>query len=188
MGHIMRLSHIAWAVAAACSLAACQPKPEKATEAEAAASPVETASDAKAFLTSLYAHYNGSDPDGQFTPLNENAPQWFDPEMVALLDEDARLAQGDIGAIDADPVCGCQDYSHLTAAITIASATANAAKAQVTVTETDPNFDTEGRKPRPFTYDLVRVNGEWRIHDIGNPDMPSLRDWIARSNAEASKG
>eukprot|EP01042_Synura_sphagnicola_P022656 gene22656-28862_t len=53
--------------------------------------------EARAFLTTLYDHYA---VNSDWSPLDDHAPDWFDPSMVALLGEDARLSQGDIGAID----------------------------------------------------------------------------------------
>ncbi len=33
----------------------------------------------------------------------------FAPSLIALFDEDARLAHGEVGALDGDPLCDCQD-------------------------------------------------------------------------------
>ena len=144
----------------------------------------QPAPDAKAFLQGLYAHYDGHDMD--FSPLNENAPQWFDPEMVALMDEDHKLSDGDLTVIDADPICECQDYGRITADITVTEVGPDHATANVTVAETDPSF--EGAEPRHLAYDLRLVNGQWRIHDIGNSYRPSLLQAYIDSNAELKKG
>lgn len=143
----------------------------------------QTASDARAFLQGLYAHYDGRAPD--FSPLNDNAPQWFDPEMVALMQEDHRLAGGELTVIEADPICECQDYGHIAAEIVVAQNSPDHATAEVIVTETDPSF--EASEPRHLTYDLSQVNGQWRIHDIGNSYRPSLRQAYMESNAELKK-
>lgn len=142
--------------------------------------------DPKAFLDRLYSHYGGA--DSAFSPMGTRAAQWFDAEMAALMTEDARLSNGEVGALDADPVCDCQDYGKLSANIKIEQVTTTTARAQAVITETDTSFTPDARQPRTLTYSLVLENGEWRIHDIGTKSIPSLHDWLAGSNAEASSG
>ena len=175
----MKTSRILLAVAMVCGLAACEPRPK--AEAPVAASPAPDA-----FLEGLYAHYKGDPADATFSPVGSQAPQWFDQEMVGLMAEDTRLANGEVGALDGDPICDCQDFGKLSANIKITQSTETTAKAEVQVTETDPSFSADARQPRAFTYDLVQENGAWRIHDIGTKDMPSLHDWLAKSNADVS--
>ena len=33
---------------------------------------------------------------------------------------------------------------------------------------------------------LRQANGVWRIHDVGSPDMPSLRAYLIKANREAA--
>src|SRR5579864_2955914 len=94
------------------------------------ASPVMAALDAasaKAFVEKLYSHYP-SKPGNRsaFDPTGKNASQVFDPGMIAAFREDTRLAHGEVGFIDSDPLCQCQDDSGLKATIGA-------------VTMTDPN-------------------------------------------------
>jgi len=167
-----------------CSLAACDKAPSQTPPT--AASSQSTMPDPQAFLANLYSHYNSNPADTSFSPTGAQAPQWFDREMAALLGEDARLANGEVGALDGDPVCDCQDFGKLSANIKIEQAGATVTIASVIVTETDPSFNAEARQSRTLTYELIRQDGEWRIHDIGTKDIPSLHDWLARSNAEAN--
>ena len=167
-----------------CSLSACDKIPSETSSI--VASSQETMPDPQAFLTRLYAHYSGNTADISFSPTGAQAPQWFDREMVGLMAEDARLASGEVGALDGDPICDCQDFGTLSANIKIEQVTATTARASVIITETGATYSPETRQPRTFTYDLVMEDGDWRIHDIGTKDMPSLHDWLARSNAEAS--
>ncbi|MDV6330002.1 DUF3828 domain-containing protein [Asticcacaulis sp. 201] len=142
---------------------------------------------AAAFLDSLYAHYNGKDQD--FSPLGDQASKWFDPDLVDLMKIDGTGPE--VGALDSDPVCDCQDYGRLSAQVTVLTADHAHARAIVVVTETDPQFDVEGRKPRTFTYDLIDVNHQWRIHDIATPSTASLRQLLLNQHqipaADASK-
>jgi hypothetical protein len=167
------------------SLAACQPKPST-PEAAASSAAAPTAADAKAFLTGIYSHYADEKTHGDFNPAFKNRQDYFDPEMVTLMQTDEQLSKGEVGALDGDPICDCQDFGKMTAVITIDSATATEAKATVIVTETDPSVAAEDRKPRTFTYDLAVAKGQWRIHDITTPSLPSLRQLFIDSNKQAA--
>jgi hypothetical protein len=162
------------------SLAGCQPNPASQQASSSAAAP--TADDAKAFLTGIYNHYVDEKSQSDFDPAFKNQSDYFDPDMVALMKEDDRLKGENVGALDWDPFCGCQDTVNMTAVITIDSITATEAKA--TVITTAHVGMPEDQKPRTFTYDLRVVNGQWRIHDIGEPNMPSLRQLFINSNKE----
>ena len=141
---------------------------------------------ARSFVTALYSHYPAPKHGPEFDPTGRSAGAVFDPGMVAMLREDKRLTQpGDEGAIEADPLCACQDDSGLKADIgDIHPVDASHASAAVTL-----HFRAS-RPPETIhvTLDLVDVQGQWRIHDISTKDMPSLRTYLAKSNLEAAKG
>ena len=127
--------------------------------------------DPETFLVELYSNYQ--DPKADFTPLFDEAPNYFDPEMVALIRQDQKLSNGEILAFEADPICDCQDYDKISADIQILNATATTAKAGVVLT------DTAAPDTRSLAYDLVKVDGHWRIHDISYAkSYPSLRQHI----------
>jgi hypothetical protein len=65
---------------------------------------------ARAFVQQLYAHY--PQPSNTSFDPGGNAHAVFDPSMVAMFRENARLTpKGDVGAIDSNPICDCQDDS-----------------------------------------------------------------------------
>jgi hypothetical protein len=137
---------------------------------------------ARAFVAGLYAHYP-SPPNGPFfSPTDKNAADVFDPGMIALIREDAKLANGEVGFIDADPLCQCQDDGGIK--VTITSVTMQAASAATVVV--DLHFP-QG-KPNPLTLHLVVVNGKWRVYDLSAPDMASFRSDLAKANKEAAAG
>lgn len=166
---------------ALCGLAGCHKTP--ARPAAPVAQAVPPAADPKAFLQALYANYDGR--DHSFSPLGDKAADYFDPDMLGLMSNDAKVTPaGDVGALDGDPICDCQDFGALKAAITVHQATATHATAVVTITETDTHFgDTV---PQTLTYDLVLVNGAWRIHDITSASTPSLRALFVEADKGAS--
>src|SRR4029077_15419708 len=92
------------------------------------ASPVMAALDAasaRAFVEKLYAHYP-SKPGSRdaFNPTGKNASQVFDPGLIAAFREDTKLAHGEVGFVDSDLLCQCQDDSGLKWSIASAAVTA----------------------------------------------------------------
>jgi hypothetical protein len=153
--------------------------------ASGVATSVAAASDAasaKAFVEKLYSHYP-SKPGNRdaFDPTGKNASQVFDPGMIAAFREDTRLAHGEVGFIDSDPLCQCQDDSGLKATVGV-------------VTMTDPNAaDVVVNLEYPsdkvtiaLTLHLVPVNGAWRIHDLSTADEQSYRADLLKANKEAA--
>jgi len=164
------MNRIALWIAAACVMAA--------TSAFAAA---PDAASARAFIEKLYSHYP-SNPNGMaFDPTGKNAADVFDPGMIAAFREDARLNKDEVGFVDADPICQCQDDAGLKAKI--ASVTMKGANAA----DVDVKLTYEGEpKPRTIIMHLVPVNGAWRIYDITTAEMKSYRADLLKANKEAA--
>ncbi|MEA3008687.1 MAG: hypothetical protein QOJ91_379 [Sphingomonadales bacterium] len=125
----------------------------------------------KAFVERLYAGYR--DPD--FNPL-AHPRRIFAPPLVAAIREDARLSRGEVGYMDADPLCQCQDSAGLRATIDEVGRTgATAATARVLV-------DFGGSDRRDLTLRLVRTPAGWRVADIATADDLSLLESLNRFN------
>src|SRR6478672_4968949 len=75
-----------------------------------AAAPV--AETPKAYLERIYASYR----DTNFSPFN-HPDRYFSPRLKAAIDEDARLSNGEVGYVDGDPICQCQDADGLRARV-----------------------------------------------------------------------
>ena len=186
MHRTYKLSALALTGAAAIILAGCQKAaPNAAAEPSgvvsnvaaptntAAAAPAAASSDAadvKAFLDGLYAHYKSS-KDNNFQPFDGNAKAVLDADAIALFKADQKVMKGEVGAIDTDWLCDCQDFNSIVATVTVQSATPTEAKA--TSDFHDPQDTTD--KPGHDTFDLVKTADGWRIHDMGTRDQPSLR-------------
>lgn len=127
----------------------------------------------KAYMHRLYSSYRQKD----FSPF-DLPERYFAPKLLAAIREDARLAEGEVGYVDGDPVCQCQDTAGLHASITRVS-WQRRDKALVYV-----SIGFTGDKPRPTTYTLVRTSAGWRIADISSADEPSFLDEINKSNRE----
>ena len=76
-----------------------------------AAAPVASAASAEQFLRGLYAKYTRN---GKPTPfVYPDAKGIVDPAMLALLKNDQDKSDAEVGAMDSDPVCRCQDWNAL---------------------------------------------------------------------------
>lgn len=138
------------------------------------------AASARVFVEKLYSHYP-SKPDGAgFDPAGKHAAEVFDPGLVAAFREDSRLANGEVGFVDADPLCQCQDDAGLEAKIVSVTMTgADAADIAVSLKFPDATV--------ALTLHLVAVNGAWRIHDLSTPDTKSYLADLLKANEEAAK-
>lgn len=132
------------------------------------------AQDAKAFVTGLFATYH----DNSRPPAG--AGKIYAATLQALMDEDVRLAKGEVPALDFDPICQCQDFSKLQAVITVRSATSQAA----VVTASFHDTGIRGSAARLAVFDLVKEHGAWRIADIHADDPKSLRAFLIEQNSE----
>jgi phosphate-selective porin len=147
--------------------------------------PVEATADAdvKAFLGGIYAHYKSS-KNNTFQPFEKNAKEVLDADTIALLDADNKALKGEVGVMDGDPLCDCQDFESITAAITVESATPTEAKAGAMLTDTMEKTAA----PTKLSFDLVKTPDGWRIHDIGDKDQPSLRKALSDEIAQLKAG
>ena len=162
------MSRIAAWIATACLASVASPV---AAEPDAAS--------AKAFVEKLYSHYPSNPNRKAFDPTGKNAREVFDPGMIAAFREDARLANGEVGFVDADPLCQCQDDSSLRPKLASVTMTGpNAADAVVNL-----QYPSE---TLALTLHLVPVNGAWRIHDLSIGDVKSYRADLLKANKDAA--
>ena len=148
-----------------------------------AAAPAGHTDGARGFVSKLYSHYPVAGHVPEFDPLGKAMGSVFDPSLIALILKDRELAKGEVGALDGDPLCDCQDDSGLQ--FKVASVTPDGPeRAKAVITRRDP--EASPPEAEKITVDLVRVGGRWRVHDIGTPDTPSLRAYLIKSNQEAA--
>lgn len=133
------------------------------------------AADAKAFLVGLYAHYRTT-RNNTFNMFDTNAADVFDPDTIALLKADTKALHGELGEIDGDWLCDCQDFTSIQATVNVSSATPTTAKATADFHDTGD----AGRAPERDSFDLVKAGGAWRIHDMTTPGQPSLRQVLQK--------
>jgi hypothetical protein len=130
--------------------------------------PPETPS---AYMERLYARYG----DPSFNPLT-NPDFYFAPKLATAIEEDSRLASGEVGYLDGDPICQCQDPAGLQAVVAN-ERMIGADKAEVRV-----SIGLTGYQPRPATFRLVMTSAGWRIADVSSADESSLLRALEQSN------
>ena len=135
----------------------------------------QTPASAEQFLRAVYAPYTrGKTGD----PTGSAAPNLFSAEILALIRKDQEINRGEVGAIDADPICACQDLDKLSK-LKISVQPRLDGHANATVSFINFSHPTEVR------FDLIPAGTEWRIDDISEEGIPSLRDLLKTSNASA---
>jgi hypothetical protein len=119
--------------------------PEAAAANAAAPAPAADLSSARRLIETIYAPYTREETSDYF--------RYFTPELNAAIDRAGE------GAIEADPLCECQDFTHFTFRIQSLEANADGARAEVAIT----NFGESNL----ITLHLVQRGGAWLIADVG---------------------
>lgn len=142
-----------------------------------AGAPPQTAdATAAKFLHTVYASYR---PDGHpISPTDSRANLIYSHALLELMASDRRAVQGEAGILDADPICACQDYDirsvQITAAVT--------SQGRVRATATFSNLGAH----TTIGFDLISAGSGWRIADIHEPNIPSLRTALKAEIAAAT--
>ncbi len=119
---------------------------------------------AKTFVAGLYAAY--AKPPGP-DYLGRQARATFSPALLALIRRDAaRTPKGDVGTLDGDPICNCQDYEIRGVTVAVTPAALSRATAKV-------RFRNFG-EPQSVTLDLAWTKAGWRVADVHAEGTPSL--------------
>ena len=143
------------------------------------ASPLRAATVARpeapeAFLRRIYAPYVRGDQ--HVSPTGKDAAKIFDVRLSALIHKDQVNAKGEIGALDQDPICDCQDFGRLTA-LSIKLRQGDQRRAIASV------LFLNGSTPASLTYKLVSTRSGWRVADVGSKDIPSLTAFLEKTSS-----
>ena len=132
----------------------------------AAAAPIQTPT---AFIQQVYAEYRHQG----FSPL-ARPEKFFSPALAAAIRKDG--AAGEVGYLDGDPLCDCQDYDRISASVrSVSQPSPRAASARVHVL-------LSPREARDLRLSLAMTQSGWRIADVVGPDRQSLLGELQRSN------
>lgn len=142
----------------------------------AAPAAAQPSGSAETFVRSLYARYYETTSNDE-----QRGPQWrnesvYAPALVSLLRREQQLSGGEVGFIDADWICQCQDYANLRLGdLRVTPRGRDRAAADV-------RFTIDGG-PYHVRLLLLRTPRGWRVEDV-DPDegenlVAGLRAWIA---------
>jgi hypothetical protein len=126
----------------------------------------QTAAGARIFLTSVYQHYQHGAKGIDF--VGPNAALYFHSSLLALIHADVKASgPGEVpAALDADPVCACQDWDGIwDLKIDIHLETPRRARANVSFWLWAPK-NRANDTMRQLAITLVPEHGAWRIYDI----------------------
>jgi Protein of unknown function (DUF3828) len=131
---------------------------------------------AKEFLSSLYRAYESS-KDVNF--LGEAADRFFTPGLLDLIRKDANQANGEVGRLNYDPICDCQDYEISNVRIKVKESEKNKAEADV-------HFTNSGTEVK-VGFSLSNEGKGWRIADIRSKSVTSLYQLLQPRLAPSGK-
>lgn len=159
-----------------------------AATATAAAAPSSDA--ARVWVVRLYDRYR----DDTFSPFGAAKPEVFGPELIHELAENDRLTpEGEMGAIDADPICSCQDPTDMKATVfDVTMRGADRATAKVRLQWPLPPDPIPSQIPdytQNVTLQLQMTPAGWRVYDIGGDGArDSFLAYLREENRRAKGG
>ena len=128
---------------------------------------------ADAFVRGVYRDYGKPD---RADVLGEPAPGIFAPRLLGLIRADEKAAAGEVGRLDEDPLCGCQDDDGFRlSSVRVVRRAAGRAVATVRFVISVVRV--------VVVLDLVRTGDGWRIADVHSRDMPSLAAFLGGTRA-----
>jgi len=124
-----------------------------------------TEASARVFLQTIYGYYRKG---GTGAPL-KRPERWFEPRLAAAVRADIAETDrtGDIGKLDADVFCDCQDFEDIKAAIGPVRIAGSKATVAVVV-------DNGG--PITLNFTLAWTRAGWRVFDIAYEEERALRE------------
>jgi uncharacterized protein DUF3828 len=117
------------------------------------------------FTSNLYGNYG---LNSSFNPRDQGADTIFTPELLSLIRQDETQAKGEVGYLDGDPLCDCQDFDITGVRIALQKSAPSRLIAEVRFL----NFD----RPDTLALSLLQTGSSWRIEDIRSRSSSSLRN------------
>ena len=144
--------------------------------AAALLAPAVPAETPRAFLARIYAPYERGQPN-----VFAHPERLFAPPLVRAMREDSRLSNGEVGVLDYDPLCQCQEAGGIRPKVRELLVSGPSAVAFVTISWPG------GTDRRDLILRLARTAAGWRIADVSTKEEPSLLATLVRENAARSR-
>jgi hypothetical protein len=142
-----------------------------------AAAHAQSVDQARAFVRGIYVQYGHPKASDGPNVLGPGAAKIFSPQLLQLIRKsDKETPKGDVGVLDFDPVCSCQDPDGLRlASLDVKPRGDGAAVAVAMLHYPDSAEDIR------VELSLKWFPSGWRIDEISTKDVPSLRKLLTGS-------
>ena len=130
------------------------------------------------FVRRVYSHYRPNGPG--ISTLRPGGTPFYSAALLDAFAKDTEAAHGEVGAIDGDPICNCQDFDDLR--VTRVSASAP----QGETVKADVEFIVT-KEREAMTLTLMQTPQGWRIADIADKNMKSLVALLQDANAHSAQ-
>ena len=133
----------------------------------------QDAAAARSFLHSVYRNYSKGGPGVDVTSLK--ARKILTSPLISLLHADQKaVGSGEVGALDGDPICGCQDWDGIfDLKISIRMRGPGSAKAAVSFALFAPQGGANQDR-RSLEISLLGQGGQWRIDNVVDRSDPKV--------------
>ena len=116
------------------------------------------------FVRRIYARYHAKGPG---VPMDRRGgAAFYAPALLDAFAKDEAMAHGEVGTIDGDPLCGCQEYNLRVKSVAVETSDADLVKARVGLVNLG--------SANTVTLTLSRTPSGWRIADVGDKDTKSV--------------
>lgn len=164
----------------ALALVGCHQEPVASSLAVVSASTAGTAgtddiTSARAFLTHLYAGYH---PDAGLNVILPDE-EVYAPALLAALQANREAYNGEVGYLDGDPLCGCQDIAQDLRTLDVTIDPLADGRVRASLASPDPQH------PLDLRLTLQRDGASWRVADIATLTEPSLLQALERDTRTA---
>ncbi|WP_282267685.1 DUF3828 domain-containing protein [Stenotrophomonas sp. PS02298] len=149
------------------------PEPSQATTSTSA----QDISNARAFLSHIYAGYH---PDAGLDAILPDEAV-YTPALIAAMQANSDAYAGEVGYLDGDPLCDCQDTAQDLRQLSFDIQPLADGQLRASAQLDDPEH------PLQLQLTLQRQGGSWRIADIANARAPSLLQALERDTATAKQ-
>jgi hypothetical protein len=128
----------------------------------AALAPAQDASSAKNLLQAVYRQYENHGKGIDLT--GPGAGKFFHSSLISLIEKDEKAVAPEVGVLDGDPICSCQDWDGIWD-LKIAIETPDSARA-IAAVSFSLFKNSSARDRRSLEITLAVEKGQWHIYNV----------------------
>lgn len=139
-------------------------------------------SGARTFLSHIYAGYH---PDAGLDAILPDE-EVYTPALIAAMQANSDAYAGEVGYLDGDPLCDCQDTAQDLRQLSFDIQPLADGQLRASTRLDDLRLD-DLQHPLQLQLTLQRQGSSWRVADIANARAPSLLQALERDTATAKR-